>query len=142
MAQMLWKVYKTVLRMLKRLRNLGKLDLSRHGLQSSKEGGKPVHPRKFGRLFITAREGEETCFKFLKGADGPCRTMCQRTSSWLPALLGPVQTRNAQRLVRKLPQEASRLENDRRFDKLRIQVLTLLFRILSSCVTAEKTPLQ
>lgn len=44
--------------------------------KGSKASGKNVHPRKFGQLFITTREGDEVCFKFSKGAAGACAEPC------------------------------------------------------------------
>ena len=44
-----------------------------------KESASPnamVHPRKFGKMFITTREGVEICYRFAKGASGACGEPC------------------------------------------------------------------
>lgn len=47
------------------------------GSKVQKGSGKQhVHPRKFGTMFITTREGEEVCYKFSKGAHGSCPDPC------------------------------------------------------------------
>ena len=39
-------------------------------------GASGVHPRKFGKMFITTREGTEICYRFAKGASGACGEPC------------------------------------------------------------------
>lgn len=44
---------------------------------AGKKSAKTVeHPRKYGQLFVTSREGEELCFKFSKGPQGACPEPC------------------------------------------------------------------
>ena len=48
------------------------------GMGGKSEGskGKMAHPRKYGQLFVTDRDGNQICYKFAKGQPGACGEPC------------------------------------------------------------------
>ena len=49
---------------------------SKPGAKGGNNKGGNGHPKKYGQLFVTTREGDEICYKFAKGAAGSCSEPC------------------------------------------------------------------